>query len=551
MRKYIAIISLLLFGVIFHSCTKELDGVYQRGALGSDQFYANATDDQALSLINSIYTSAWGVTTDYSSGMTNDRLSTGQSVYAGTSTNTASMTGGFATYYQINYKANMIIEKMASDSPEKKRVIGEAYFWRAWAFMNLIRGWGTPPLVDHVLSADELYPSNSAPSELWNYVFTSLEEAIDRLPSKPDKGQQEAVGPRITKEAAYAVLGKSYLLSGDMANARTYLKKVIDSGSYELIDNFSDLYTIKADFSDEYIWEFNAEDADVANRGRQARITYSSQWRAENITQPGSVHLSGFNQGYSTTFPSEDFYNFLVDRGELGKNRQMGTVWSIEEAAQMFVTLSGAEYEGTPNYEGDNLAIYTDLGYTPLQAGYRLLWNNYDLPTVNTCNGYLPCKMYIWYSDMYPADSDKDLYSKANYPGMRYSEVLLLYAEACLGSASESEGLAALNDVRVRAGLGALGGYTLQDVKDEKRAELWGENERFFDVVRWGDAATEFADVGRYTYTTHGVEDDYSFTVTKESFTGWTGWDDKFKLIPFPYDEMKLNPNLIQNPGWD
>ena len=79
---------------------------------------------------------------------------------------------------------------------------------------------------------------------------------------------------------------------------------------------------------------------------------------------------------------------------------------------------------------------------------------------------------------MYPATLDKDLYSKANYPGMRYAEVLLLYAEPLLGTSSESAGLAALNEVVQRAGLDALGTYTLQTVKDEKRAELWGEGER-------------------------------------------------------------------------
>jgi hypothetical protein len=550
MNKYIGIVAVLIISALSYSCTKELDEVTQRGALNTDAFYANATDDQALSLITSVYTSAWSVTTDQSQPMTDEILAYGVGVYGGASVTTANMTGGFQIYYQINYKCNLIIEKLTDNSPIKKQVIGEAYFWRAWAFMNLIRGWGTPPLVDHVLSAAELQPPNGVPAELWNYVFTSLEEAVDRLPSKASASGQLAIGPRVTREAAYAVMGKSYLLSGDMAQARTSLAQVVNSNLYGLIDDFSDLYSVPADWCEEYIWEFNAQDNDNDNRATQARLTYNnSVWRAEAITMPGGVHLSGFNQGYSNAYPSKDFYDFLVARGELGKTRQVGTVWSIAEAANRFVTLSGPEYVGSPNYEGNYLKPYTDQGYTPLEAGYRLLWQDYSQSTLVTNEGYLHTKRYILHSDMYTATSDKDLYSKANYPGMRYAEVLLLYAEACLGSSSVADGLTAINEVRLRAGLTALGSYTLQDVKDEKRAELWGEGERFFDVVRWGDAATEFANVGKYSFTLIG-SDDYTESVLQEPFNGWTGWQDKYSLIPFPYTEMQLNPNLDQNPGW-
>jgi hypothetical protein len=551
MNKYLALFTILIISAFSGSCTKQLDEVTQRGALDTDTYYAKATDEQAIALITSVYTSAWGVTTDQSQAMTDDVVAYGVGVYGGAATSTANMTGGFQTYYQINYKCNMIIEKMTENSAVKTQVIGEAYFWRAWSFLNLIRGWGTPPLIDHVLGASELKPSNGDPAALWSYVFTSLEKAITRLPSKASANGQLALGARVTKEAAYAVLGKASLWSGDKAKAVTNLAVVVNSNLYGLLDNFADLYSVKADWSKEYMWEFNAQDNDNDNKASEARLTFNNVvWRAENVTMPGGVHLSGFNQGYSTSFPSKSYYDFLIARGEAGKPRQMGTAWSIADAANMFVTLSGPAYVGTPNYEGNYLKVYTDQGFTPLQAGYKLLWNNYGQPVLTTNEGYLHVKKYIHFSDMYAATSDKDLYSKANHPGMRYAEVLLLYAEACLGSTSQAAGLTALNLVRVRAGLTALGSYTLQDVKDEKRAELWGEGERFFDVVRWGDAATAFANVGKYSYTLRGASN-YTTSVLTEPFSGWTGWQSKYALIPFPYTEIQLNTNLVQNPGWN
>lgn len=265
---------------------------------------------------------------------------------------------------------------------------------------------------------------------------------------------------------------------------------------------------------------------------------------------PGGSHLSGFSQGYNETYSSKDFYNFMVARGEKGKPRQMGSVWSIDDAVQMFITLSGDEYKNSPNYEGNMMKALEEKGYTEKQAANMLLWGNYVSPSVNSCEGYFPAKQYMWHSDMYTATSDKDLYSKANYPGMRYAEVLLLYAEAALGTSSENTGLTALNEVRQRAGLSSLGTYTLQNLKDEKRAELFYEGERFFDVIRWGDAAANFANVGKYAYVLNGNTDNTT-TLLSEPVEGWTGWQLKYSLIPFPYSEMQLNKNLVQNPGWD
>ena len=159
----------------------------------------------------------------------------------------------------------------------------------------------------------------------------------------------------------------------------------------------------------------------------------------------------------------------LVARGEIGTKRQKGNLWTFEEAAAKFIELAGEEYEGTPNYEGDNVNPLLAKGLTPAQAGMFLLWGGYVQPILEPCQGYLGTKFYFWHSDMYTATNDKDLYSKANFGFMRYADVLLLYAEATVDSQA---GLAAFNQVRTRAGMPTVGSYTLKDVQDERRAEF-------------------------------------------------------------------------------
>jgi hypothetical protein len=137
---------------------------------------------------------------------------------------------------------------------------------------------------------------------------------------------------------------------------------------------------------------------------------------------------------------------------------------------------------------------------------------------------------------------------------MRYAEVLLLFAEACKQSASsETQGLAALNQVRVRAGLATLGSYTIQDLKDEKRAELAYEGERYLDLVRWGDAPAKLANRGFTSYTFYGYKSGTTtYDILAVPIQGAQGFQSgRDEHFPYPYSERLLNPNLGQNPGWN
>ena len=197
MKKILLALATLGLGICTVGCSRFLDGEKKLGSLDTDAYYANATDEEALYLINNVYIQSRGAAPTTNT-MSDELLYTGDAIYGGASTQTASMTGNFGTLYQMNYKCNMIIAQLPEDSREKTRVVGEAYFWRAWAYMHLIRGWGTPPLVDHLLTEEELQPENGNPADLWNYVYTTLDEAIKRLPSRTSPDGQRAQGARVT-----------------------------------------------------------------------------------------------------------------------------------------------------------------------------------------------------------------------------------------------------------------------------------------------------------------------------------------------------------------
>lgn len=530
MKQYISfLISAILGSILLVGCSKALDTV-QQNAVERDTYYANATDANAESLIAVVYKEAYSLQGYLYLGQIHS-MSDDAMTYSNINVTAANnnFNNYYSQYFRINYLANLIIDKMEEDSSVKRQVKGEAYFWRAWCYLNLIRGWGTPPLVDHVLAADELKVPNGEPAELWNHVFTSLEAAIERLPEKSALGAQGQIGGRVTKGSAYALLGKAKVFSGDYAGALSPLEAVIGSGKYALIDDYRKLYHVEADFCDEYIWEFNANDNADINTYHDEGDTRAEMltWNTREIHVPGGLESGN---GFIVDVAA-NLREFFEKRGEVGKPRALGTIWSYEETLDRFIELGLA---------------------ADREEAIGQLWGTAG---VTTGSGYFRSKMLPWTSDIYshPATYSADRRLKSNWPGMRYAEVLLLYAEACAQSGSKStEGLDALNLVRRRAGLSDEATLTLQVVKDEKRAEMVFEGERIFDLIRWGDAPAVLAERGLNTYRFRGyVKGSTAYDVETVPVPGATGFQsNKEELFPFPYSETIMNPDLKQNQGW-
>lgn len=531
MKKYLLICASVITGIVISSCNQSLLDIEQQGAINMDTYYSNATDDQALSLIANVYSymhSAFGpLWFGRMNGLSDDGILTGE-IYSNVNVTSSNHPGNIDYYnlYRVNYMCNLIIERLQENSGVKKQVVGEAYFWRAWVNLYLIRLWGNPPLVDHVLGSDELNPKNGSSEELWSYVETSLGESIDRLPEKSGPGGQIAIGGRVTRHSAYALLGKAQVIKGDYANAIISLGTVISSGKYKLIDDYRQLYHRTADFCDEYIWEWNVNDDNVSDYLLEsARNPLVMNYR--DVVVPG-----GFPGGFvDDAGLNKNFYDFMVAHGEKGKPRYLGTIWDYEDILQRFVDLG--------------LAADTEDAITKV-------WHSDAI--MPDCQGYFRSKMLVWADEVFPYSNALDARSMSNWPGMRYAEVLLLYAEACKQSnTNDSQGLAALNQVRVRAGLTALLSYTLQDLKDEKRAELAFEGERYLDLIRWGDAPALLADRGSTSYIFYGYQEGTTdYDVLSVPVQGAQGFQEgRDELFPYPYTEIIQNPNLVQNPGWD
>lgn len=599
MKKHIIAFSCLLAGLLLASCSQDNLEFGQHGVTPVDPTYANADDATADKLIANVYVTArylvtgdWGV--NY---VATNTVKVADSWPGGSDSNdgpdyqkmaaliddseNSAYKDMYQRFYKIMYKCNMIVDKLNDASDHRKSVIGEAKAWRAWAMMRLTQLWGSAPLVDHPLDGINysFYPGNTDPAVSWAWVVQQFEEAAAALPSKGGLGGQRAIGGRWTAEAARAFKGQAYLWQGDYANAKVELAKVINSGKYELWNKtasmatygtnigvyrsnktaegmtwingspdykYLTLFRTEADFCDEYLLEIDTDgDATTITNTEPYWFWAYMGWRNDEIYTPAN---SSKDDGWGFILPTRAFGKSFCKHDGNSPRRRM-TIATFDEV-----------YHDFP---------YLDGSVRGIMEGKRLFDNQ----------GFFRMKYYNFVDDLDETRyaSGQSNGNRTNFPLMRYSNVLLMYAEAvCLSGEGTANitGLEALNKVRTRAGLTAAPSLDMDNaeygIKAERRFELYLEDcDRYVDLIRWGDYKDFILDttddgVGDYWGTTCawlvGLKDptkrvtdpaDVSnYEVVYDQLRDKGAWSDKFYLWPFPYTEMMSNPNLNQNTGW-
>jgi hypothetical protein len=519
----------LIFGlIVFNSCDDQLD-IPQQGATAVEDFYE--TDQDALEAVAAMY-NAWRAMlfNDYwvknllsddmhcGGGSRGDNPQFEQLNEMRFNPATTTLGDKFSQYYTLIYLSNLAINKFEESSDVKARVMAEAKVARAWAYFDLVTLWGPVPLVTTELAPSEYQQPNAEVSAIWAQIENDLNEAIssNALPEKSGPFDQ-SVGSRLTKQAAMSFLGKALVFQGKYSEAAIVLKDVINSGKYELYNgNYEDVLRAVSDYNEESIFEFNSLD-DPDNPYVQGTNVFGPMigYRDDQIDLTayywGAHPLHPFlSWGFGS--PTADLYEAFVEMEGVGGYRLNNTLKTYPQLMSMFITIK------------DGGRVYGNEGYFSWKQRFVAS------EAIAGTNGFA---------------------ISANYRVMRYAEVLLLAAEACLQSGDDGNALTYINTVRNRAQLTLLGSVTLDDVKREKRLELCYEGVRYQDLLRWGDAVTVFAEKGKEIPVFLGLKEDFSFDVRYEYKNESYGFKEgKHDLLPFPEHEMNVNQNIAQNPNW-
>ena len=348
-----------------------------------------------------------------------------------------------------------------NDKTLESRLIGEAKFLRALNYFYLVRGWGEVPIQDQDITV------RASVEDVYAYIEADLLDAIDKLPLRSQYNANDL--GRATKGAAQGLLAKVYLYQKKWQNAYDYAELVVQSGEYELIRNYIDVFKSDAQYhnSKESIFEFQAKGADgsMAHSVRQ----YSASQGARGDT--------GWGWGFNT--PSQSLLNAFNEAGD-----------NIRRDATII-------FRNSTLYDGRVVGSTENSMYN-----------------------------YKAYSSSAPAADWNDRFLCY----MRYAEILLIKAEAANELNNNSIALAALKEVRDRVELPEITttdqSALRQAIWKERRLELAMEHDRWFDIIRTGQAKDAMTADGK------------PFIVGKH------------ELFPIPNNQLIQIPNLGQNPQW-
>jgi hypothetical protein len=342
-------------------------------------------------------------------------------------------------------RANYILEfKDKTDFAGKDVVLAEATFLRAYYYFELVKWFGDVPLaVDQRLQfGDQNIVERTPTAEVYAQIEQDLQFAANTLPLV-----QTETG-RATKGAANALLGKVYLYQDKFSEAATVLDEVINSGTYDLLTDYSTMFENDNENNIESVFEVQYTDIEGAGFG-------CLQCSEGNVAVGfnGIRNYSGpnFESGFSFNVPTQEAF----DAFETGDIRRDVAILDIEAWAASNTDVSFVEgFEHTGYYNRKYIARQGDL---------------------NT--------------------GDANLTNPNNYRAIRFADVLLMAAEANnRGNLDGAKAQTYLNRVRNRAILGnssATGTALTEAIYQERRVELVGEGHHFFDLVRTGRAAAE------------------------------------------------------------
>lgn len=447
-------------------------------------------------------------------------------------------------------RANLVLDvvpKIKMDPIIQNRVLGEAYFLRAFYHFYFVQIFGDVPLYKSFpKDSSDLFIARSPKDNVYSLIESDLLKAEEMLPTS----YHEIENWRATKYAAKALLGKSYLFNKKYSLASQKLKEVIDSGVFSLLTDYSKNFHKNHEHNAESVFEVEFVDLGADKNG-----FYSEGGNSGESTQRDLL-MGIQNQIGQRAFGDivgSNYINFIYEYGDVRKKLSVYTVLDDEGNIRTNIdTLSGYDTNS------DSIAVFYryDFSHSVVEGG-------------NQPGQYFHIRKGV---SGYTGKGGL-LNSPNNYRVIRYADVLLMYAEALCeaNGGPTTAAIEALNKVRQRARAQSpqtvtIGGevisvlpdypanfidlYTSENYYDsndspltnfrkaivhERQVELAFEYHRFLDLRRWDEITDHPGGASKI------LKDSYNLPYDKTVH----------KYFPIPITYIRLSKNKItQNFGY-
>ncbi len=389
--------------------------------------------------------------------------------------------------WSLIHKANAVLTYSEgiskTEMPNIESLRGEARFLRGIGYFYLVRFWGGMPLYTGVKTLEEVrkIPRTSI-EETYDFIIKDFEAAAATIPTLNNG--------KATSWTAKAYLAKIHLYAKNYQEALDECNDVIESGQFEFLPNWFDIFKEKNDNGKHIIFQVQCQSGGLGHQN-----------------------------------PLPTFYTYL-DAAVFGHPEGIGGQYR--------------EYQfpgATSQIDVTNDA-YDSFEENDIRRDWTIISESYT-------NRFKPINALFVGKFTLGAEAAFDFLDwGSNITLMRYTDVLLMKAE-CINEISgpTTEAVKIINDIRNRAGLLNLTNEQIADKEpffvalvNERRHELMFEHQRWFDLNRWGIA----------------LETINTF-LNKEYLEGSTVMQSYHALYPIPAEEMEKVGNvdiMWQNPGW-
>lgn len=553
--------------------------------LGGDKMWVKVSDYQQFA--NNFYTWTTSFGSLYNNGSAHSDSRSDLITYLNPNetskgTNTVPTSdGNYTGNYSHIRRCNLLLQNAENYSHKEdiEQYVGEAHFFRAYSYFELVQLYGNVILVTEPIDVTDgsLQAERNDRSEVIDQVISDLKSAINELPSfsaisSADEG-------RVSKEAAQAFLSRVALYEGTW---QKFHNNNIDRAK-SLLDISAQAAKSVMDSKQFYLYGTQGESVALGDSAQKYMFILENEKSNPAGLQKSSNHEYILSRRYDTTLKA------------IGNNVTQEVVnnvqWVTRNFAKLYLCSDGLPIEKSPKFQGYAKKISefenrdNRMKYTLLVPG-QYYWTNDN-----------PRKTWVYATDIktgggkglvYEAGGGGSGYANQkwgtereltdgkegyDYPVIRYAEVLLNYAEAVYerdGQISDADLNQSLNLVRCRANaempklsnsfVSANGLDMQEEIRRERTVELYQEGFRLDDLKRWATAVQVMNQpLLGVKYTGTEYESHWGGTAPTQAknsegcliLDNNRQWTDKNYLYPIPSDQLQLNPRLGQNPGWD
>jgi hypothetical protein len=457
--------------------------------------------------------------------------------------------------YQGVFRANNAIETIGNvtgftSDAQKNQMMGEVYFLRAYYYYELASLFENIPLV---LSTAPVNKAQSTPDQTWGQIMSDLKTAITLMPASRTSASNAG---HVDKYVAEAMMARAYLFYTGFYNKTSvalpdgstialsdvtkWIDDCVTTSGYSLVPDYRDLWSFTNKLTvNDYVetkgmglkW---VEDDGGVNPESMFAVKFSNFGNSNGLVSEGYSNQIALYTGLRGNQPLNLTFPFGQGWGGAPVAPNLWSDWKAAEPNDPRLAASIVDIPvELPGYVKGSWNMVQETDFYAKKTGPV---------SCNVSGTYYPCFETIMYGNTAMATNMQE--------GNEKDLVLIRFADVLLMQSELEANATGMNLVRARVGLPALS-YSLTNLQNERRWELFSEGVRWNDMRRWGDTYCEAAlgkQAGQPTYY-NGLPDTNNTSINGGGYI--QRYKDTHGFVPIPGSEITLSAGVLkQNAGW-